>query len=93
MVALAPLVAVTDLDAERTLLTQALEIRRRVLAPNDPDLALTLGALAGHYRRRGDLERSRELYRQAFSVFRDPSERRHPKAVSLMGSYAACSAH
>ncbi len=93
MVALAPLVAVTDLDAERTLLTQALEIRQRVLAPNDPNLALNLGALAGHYRRRGDLERSRELYRQAFSVFRDPSERRHPNAVSLMGSYAACSAH
>jgi tetratricopeptide (TPR) repeat protein len=81
-------VAATDLDAERTLLTQALDVRQRVLPANDLDLALTLGALAGHYRRRGDLERSRELYREAFAVFRDPSERRHPKAVSLMGAYA-----
>jgi serine/threonine-protein kinase len=88
MVALAPLVAATDLDAERTLLAQALEVRRRVLPANDLDLALSLGALAGHYRRRGDLERSRELYREAFAVFRDPSERRHPRAVNLMGAYA-----
>ena len=47
MVNLAPLVATTDLDAERTLLTQALEIRRRVLPPNDPDL----GAHPGRARR------------------------------------------
>ena len=73
MVALAPLVAATDLDAERTLLTQALEVRRRVLPPNDPELALTLGALAEHHQRRGELERSRELYRQALAVFGTPA--------------------
>ena len=89
MVTVAPLVAATDLDAERALLTQALEIRRRVLPPNDPDLAITLGALAGHHQRRGELERSRELYRQALAVFRDPGERRHPASVTLMGDYAS----
>ena len=89
MVSLAPLVAATDLDAERALLTQALEIRRRVLPPNDPDLAITLGALAGHHQRRGELERSRELYRQALAVFRDPGERRHPASVTLMGDYGS----
>jgi serine/threonine-protein kinase len=89
MVTVAPLVAATDLDAERALLTQALDIRRRVLPPNDPDLAITLGALAGHHHRRGELERSRELYRQALAVFRDPGERRHPAAVTLMGDYAS----
>ena len=89
IVALAPLVAATDLDAERTLLTRALEIRRRVLPPTDPELALTLGALAGHHQRRGELERSRELYRQALAVFRDPGERRHPASVTLMGDYAS----
>ena len=88
MVTVAPLVAATDLDAERALLTQALEIRRRVLPPNDPDLAITLGALAGHHQRRGELERSRELFRQALAVFRDPGERRHPASVTLMGDYA-----
>ena len=89
MVTVAPLVAATDLDAERALLTQALEIRRRVLPPNDPDLAITLGALAGHHQRRGELERSRELYRQALAVFRDPGERRHPASVTVMGDYAS----
>ena len=39
MVSVAPLVAATDLDAEGVLLAQALDIRRRVLPPNDPDLA------------------------------------------------------
>ena len=81
--------AATDLDAERALLTQALDIRRRVLPPNDPDLAITLGALAGHHQRRGELERSRELYRQALAVFRDPGERRHPASVTLMGDYGS----
>ena len=89
MVSVAPLVAATNLDAERALLTQALDIRRRVLPPNDPDLAITLGALAGHHQRRGELERSRELYRQALAVFRDPGKHRHPASVTLMGDYGS----
>ena len=87
MVNLAPLVATTNLDAERTLLTRALEVRRACAAEH-PDLALTLGALAQHHQRRGELERSRELFRQALAVFRDPGERRHPASVTLMGDYA-----
>ena len=78
-----------DLEAGERLLTEALEIRRRVLAANHPDIAVSLGALAEHYRRRGELERSRELYRQALAVFRDPAERHHPRAVKLMNDYAA----
>jgi serine/threonine-protein kinase len=88
LAALAPIVAATDLDAERALLTRVLDLRRQVLRPNDPDLAAALGALAGHHRRRGDVDRSLDLYRQAFAVFRDPSERRHPTALGLMGDYA-----
>jgi serine/threonine-protein kinase len=88
MFALAPLVGATDLDAERALLTDALEIRRRELPGDDPDLALSLGALAGHHRRRGELPRSQELYRQALAVFGDAASRRHPASVRLMGEYA-----
>ncbi len=87
--ALAPLAARTDVKAAETLLTQALEIRRRVLAGNDPELAMNLGALAEHHKQRGELDRSRELYRQALAIFRDPSERHHPRAISLMNDYAA----
>ena len=87
--ALAPLAASEDLNAGERLFTEALDMRRRVLPPNHPDVAMSLGALAEHYRRRGELERSRELYRQALAVFRDPAERHHPRAVKLMNDYAA----
>ena len=87
--ALAPLAAGADLEAAGALLTQALEIRRRVLPRNHPELAMSLGALAEHHNRRGELERSRELYRQALAVFRDPSERHHPRAIKLMNDYAS----
>ncbi len=87
--ALAPLAASTDVKAAEALLTQALDIRRRVLAGNDPELAMNLGALAEHHKQRGELERSRELYRQALAIFRDPSERHHPRAIKLMNDYAA----
>ena len=50
---------------------------------------MSLGALAEHYKTRGELERSRELYRQALAVFRDPAERHHPRAVRLMNDYGA----
>lgn len=87
--ALAPLAASKDLNAAKVLLTQALDIRRRVLAENDPEIAVNLGALAEHYNDLGELERSRELYVEALAVFRDPSERHHPRAVKLMNDYAA----
>jgi serine/threonine protein kinase/tetratricopeptide (TPR) repeat protein len=87
--ALAPLAAAENLEAGEKLLTQALEIRRRVLPSNHQDIAVNLGALAEHYRRRGELERARELYRQALAVFRDPAERYHPRAVNLMNDYGS----
>jgi tetratricopeptide (TPR) repeat protein len=89
MFALAPLLAGADLDAAGALLAQALEVRRRVLPPNHPDLATSFGALAQYHRQRGDLERSRELYRQAFAVFQNARERQHPKAIRLMSDYAS----
>ncbi len=87
--ALAPLAAAENLEAGERLLTQALEIRRRVLPSNHQDIAVNLGALAEHYRRRGELERARELYRQALAVFHDPAERHHPRAVNLMNDYGS----
>jgi tetratricopeptide (TPR) repeat protein len=87
--ALAPLVAGADLDAASALLSQALAVRRRVLPPNHPDLAMSLGALAGYHDKHGDRERSRALYQQALAVFRDPAARHHPRAVTLMNDYAS----
>ena len=49
--ALAAVAASKDLDAARELLTQALEIRQRVLPANDPDIAINLGALASTTKR------------------------------------------
>ncbi len=84
--ALAPLAA--NLDAAGAMLSQALEVRQRVLPRNHPDLAMSLGALAQYHNRKGDRERSRALYRQALAVFEGP-DARHPKAVGLMSDYAS----
>ena len=35
------------------------------------------------------MERARELYRQGFAVFRNHSERQHPRAIRLMSDYAS----
>jgi serine/threonine-protein kinase len=87
--ALAPLLAATDLNASGALLSQSLEIRQRVLPPNHPDLALSLGALAEYHRKRGEQKRSRALYQEALAVFRTPGERHHPRAITLMNDYAS----
>ena len=53
--------------------SQALEVRQRVLPPNHPDLAMSLGALAQYHNRKADRERSRALYLQALAVSRVPA--------------------
>ncbi len=84
--ALAPLAP--NLDAAGAMLSQALEVRQRVLPPNHPDVAMSLGALAQYHSRKGDLERSRSLYLQALAIFEGPGVR-HPKAIGLMSDYAS----
>ena len=84
--ALAPLAP--NLDAAGAMLSQALEVRQRVLPPNHPDVAMSLGALAQYHSRKGDLERSRSLYLQALAIFEGPGAR-HPKAIGLMSDYAS----
>jgi eukaryotic-like serine/threonine-protein kinase len=84
--ALAPLAP--NLDAAGALFSQALEVRQRVLPPNHPDLAMSLGALAQYHNLKADRERSRALYQRALAVFEGPGAR-HPKAVGLMNDYAS----
>ena len=77
-----------NLDAAGALFSQALEVRQRVLPPNHPDLAMSLGALAQYHNRKGDRERSRTLYEQALAIFEGPGGR-HPQAIALMNDYAS----
>jgi tetratricopeptide (TPR) repeat protein len=86
--ALAPLVAGSNPARAQEMLSQALDTRRQLLPRNHPDVAMTLGALADHYTQRGELERARDFYREAFAGLGDPAERRHPSAIALMTAYA-----
>jgi serine/threonine protein kinase len=77
-----------NLDAAGALFSQALEVRQRVLPPNHPDVAMSLGALAQYHNRKADRERSRTLYQQALAVFGSPVAR-DPRALTLMNDYAS----
>ena len=88
--ALAPLAASKDLDAARALLTQALEIRRRVLPANHPDIAISLGALAEHYQSNATTWNGRASCigrRSRSSVIRASAT--IPGRSTLMNDYAA----
>lgn len=85
--ALAPLMVGSNPGRAREMLSQALDIRRQLLPRNHPDVAMTLGALADYYSQLGELERARDLYREAFVELRDPADRRHPNAIALMTAY------
>jgi tetratricopeptide (TPR) repeat protein len=53
--------------AER-LLMDALQVRRRELPADDPDLATSCFHMAWYYHERGDFEKARPLYREALSI-------------------------
>ena len=71
------------------LIRRALDVRRRVLPGNHPDLASTIGALGTYHEHRGEFDRARILLQEAIAVFKTPAERHHPKAIALMGEYAS----
>ncbi len=75
------------LEEARALLQRAYAIRRRVLPPNHPDLAESVGLLAQHYRLVGDTARARELYTQALATFHAPEDRRNNKVIVLLNDF------
>ncbi len=87
--ALSSLVGDTDVEKAGALLKQALEVRRKALRPDHPDIARNLGALAEYHKRRDELEQARALYEQALAIFETPGDRKHPKAIGVMNDYAS----
>ncbi len=87
--ALARVEADTDVEKSGVLIRRALDVRRRVLPGNHPDLASTIGALGTYHEHRGEFDRARILLQEAIAVFKTPAERHHPKAIALMGEYAS----
>ncbi len=57
-----------------SLLTLALQIRRKNLEPNDPDIGLTLQRLGFLKQRTGDTETAEELYKEALVIFQSGSD-------------------
>ena len=78
-----------SLEEGRANLEQALAIRRRVLAPNHPDIAENLAQLAQYHDRKGDMPKARLLYAEALAAFPTPAERRHATAIRVLSDYAA----
>jgi eukaryotic-like serine/threonine-protein kinase len=74
------------LDEARGFLERALAIRRRVLPPNDPQIAYTLGQLAQYYWLTGDTARARQVYAEALATFRTPAERHNETAIDLLNA-------
>jgi len=57
-------------DQAEPLMNQALKIRRRELAQDDPDVGSTLQGLGVLHAQKGDLEKAEELMREAVRVMR-----------------------
>jgi tetratricopeptide (TPR) repeat protein len=60
-----------DFPTAKQLLVEALEIRRRELSPDDPDLAATCFHLGAVYHETGDYPRARPLYEEALRIRRE----------------------
>jgi eukaryotic-like serine/threonine-protein kinase len=75
------------LDKAPGFIERAYAIRRRVLPPDHPHLADTLGVLAQYHAAKGDTTRARQLYSEALAMFRTPEERRNKTAIELLYYY------
>ena len=70
--------ATGDYDRAREFHERALDIRRKTLGEEHPDVAQSLNNLATVYQNIGDYERARELYQRAVDILQKTLGEQHP---------------
>jgi tetratricopeptide (TPR) repeat protein len=70
------------------LYQQALAIKKKVLGPEHPDMAMTLNNLAVLYKSAGKYAKAEPLYRHALAIFEAALGPTHPKAITCRQNYA-----
>jgi tetratricopeptide (TPR) repeat protein len=66
------------------LFENALEIRRRVLPPNDIDMVASLESVALCRTARGEFEQARALYKESLAILQTAHQRNHPESIDVM---------
>ena len=77
------------LAAAEPLHLEALEIQRRLLPPEDPELAVTLSNLGILRRAQGDLEEAGRFLREALTLRRRALGDRHPRTAQALSNLGA----
>ena len=77
-----------DEEAADRLLLQGLEMKERLLGPDHPSVAVSLGGLAQLRGRRGALEEARDLHARAGSIYRTSLGPDHPDLAGSLGGEA-----
>ncbi|MEH2162514.1 MAG: tetratricopeptide repeat protein, partial [Nostoc sp.] len=70
------------------LYLQALELRKRLLGDNHPDVAASLNNLAELYFFTGRYSEAEPLYLQAFAICEQTLGVDHPNTITVRGNYA-----
>jgi CHAT domain-containing protein len=70
------------------LAERVLVIRKGILGPNHPDVAITLNSLATLYQNNGDYARAESLFRQSLSIDESVFGKDHPNLAIATGNLA-----
>lgn len=79
-------------DKATALLERALGVKRRLLAPDHPDVALSMHNLASVWMRRGEPTRALPLFTESHAIFLRRLGEAHRKTVRAVEALARCRA-
>lgn len=68
---------------------QALELSKRLLGDNHPDVAISLNNLAALYRYRGRYRKAKPLFEQALKICERTLGVSHPTTMTIRANYAS----
>jgi tetratricopeptide (TPR) repeat protein len=72
------------------LYLEALDLRKRLLGDNHPDVATSLNNLAYLYKSQGRYTEAEPLYSKALQICEQSLGIAHPTTMTVRGNYAIC---
>jgi tetratricopeptide (TPR) repeat protein len=72
------------------LYLEALDLRKRLLGDNHPDVAASLNNLAGLYKSQGRYPEAEPLYLQALAIAEQALGENHPNTIIFRENYNIC---